>query len=128
METSRRRLFAVIAASSVVVMLVGVVFFLREGDQVTAPQYTHVVICWRAPTTGAVPVTYLVRIQEPQAATEDTFTVAAVPGERQCFTFTQARVGHDYRACTAGVDARDRQGPWSGWSPAHHGGAADAAP
>lgn len=120
MPRDSRRLWLALAAGGVVVLAAAVAFLVPRGHQPTSPgEFTTTVLNWQAPSQGAVVATYLLRIQDVQAATEDTFTVEAQPGPQQRFSFTRARPGHEYRACIAGVDARGRQGPWSDWSPVY---------
>jgi hypothetical protein len=119
-QDSRRRWWP-LAMGGVVVLVAVMVYVLPRGEKPAAPgPYTTAYVRWQAPTTGAAAVSYKVRIQDVQGAAEDTFQVAAQAGSAQSFAFTRARPGHEYRACLAGIDARGRQGPWSGWSPVYH--------
>ena len=119
-EASRRWL--IVSAGVVVLVVAAVAFVLPRGEtSATSDAFTTAFVKWQAPTTGATAVSYVVRIQDLQDASEDTFHVAAQADAEQSFAFTQARSGHEYRACIAGVDAQGRQGPWSGWSPVHRG-------
>lgn len=72
---------------------------------------------WQAPTSGSPAVRYLVRIRDLDGSLYETYSVDAVPGSAQSYTFTQVEYAHRYQGRVAAIDARGRQGPWSDWSP-----------
>jgi hypothetical protein len=122
-DARRRWLYTV--AAGVVVLVAAVVYLgVKDKGPTAAVETAATFVRWQAPTSGAAAVKYVVRVQEIQGAAEDTFRVDAQPGQQQSFTFTKARPGTEYRACIAGIDARGRQGPWSGWSPVYRRDAA----
>jgi hypothetical protein len=120
---SRPRWF-VLAAGICLVVIGLVAFVVTRGKQPAGEMST--VVTWGAPASGAPVVRYLLRIGDLAVATEDTFEVAAKAGDRQSYTVTRLSPGREYRACTAGIDERGRQGPWSGWSPVYQPPAATA--
>jgi hypothetical protein len=129
MQLDTRRLWLALAVGGGVVLVAAAAFLLLRGEgQAPIEEFRTTVVRWQAPSSGATAVRFLLCIQELQGASQDTFVVAAQPGSQQSFAFKKARPGHEYRACIAGVDARGRQGPWSGWSPVYRRDAATTQP
>jgi hypothetical protein len=117
MATDSRSRRYVIGAVVVAVVAAAVAFPRARGAE--PPPYETSVITWGAPASGAPAVRYVLRIADLATATEDTVEVVAQPGAQQTYTFTRLHPEHEYRACTAGIDARGRQGLWSAWSPVY---------
>lgn len=79
-------------------------------------QYMSALVRWNAPTTGSPAVRYLVRIRDLDGTLYETYSVDAVPGERQRFEFNRIQFARRYQAQVSALDTRGRQGPWSNWS------------
>jgi hypothetical protein len=88
------------------------------GDA-SAEEFMTAYLQWQAPTTGSPAVRYLVRIRDIDGTLDETYTVDAVPGAEQSFTFTKVEYARRYQGRVAGIDALGRQGPWADWSPAY---------
>jgi hypothetical protein len=84
--------------------------------EASAQEYLTAYLKWNAPTTGSPAVRYLVRIRDLDGTLNETYTVDAVAGTEQRFTFAFVEYARRYQGRVAGIDARGRQGPWSNWS------------
>lgn len=69
---------------------------------------------WDAPTYGTPVVTYVLEVEEwgnedPATTIHDEIT--------ELYHDVWVEFGISYKARVAGIDAEDRQGPWSEWTP-----------
>jgi hypothetical protein len=107
---------------SLVILMVAVVVGCPVPGVVrdaSAQEYSSADLTWTAPTSGALAVRYLVRIRDLDGTLNETYTVDAVSGINQRFTFTRLEYARRYQGRVAAIDAQGRQGPWSEWSPVY---------
>jgi len=77
------------------------------GVQTAAAQTVDATATWTAPTEGSPVDHYVVQISQDGGPYQNA-------GSTQTTTITlQLQVGSSYTVRVAGVDAQDRQGPWS---------------
>jgi hypothetical protein len=104
----------------------GLALILALGGLVPGPardaaadEYMTAIVTWQAPPIGSPAVRYLVRIRDLDGTLNEIYTVEAMPGQQQSFTFTRVEYARRYQGRVAGIDALGRQGPWSNWSPVY---------
>lgn len=117
----KRRLFWLMALTATMGLLAGLAndAVADEMDPGTPDEFMTAILRWQAPAAGSPAVRYLVRIRDLDGSLYETYSVDAVPGSAQRYTFTQVQYAHRYQGRVAGIDARGRQGPWSDWSPVY---------
>ena len=97
-----------------VLVFTGLMVMPAAADEVSPdPGFVH----WHAPAHGSPAVRYEVQIQDLDGTFDVIVTVDAMPGTEQTYPFEPVIYMHRYRARVAAIDAQDRQGLWSEWSP-----------